>query len=104
MPQPATVPPARETRSRPGRKNTDNPGLSRVRRRDVVENDEYAAFTRRIVRAHARRVAAGDVEALSDMVRLIADVESAITEAVDGLRIKAPLTLGYWQQHRELWF
>jgi hypothetical protein len=40
----------------------------RPRRRDVVENDEYAAFVRRIVRAYARRVATGDVEALTDMV------------------------------------
>ena len=41
---------------RPG-KNADNRRLSRNRRRDAVENDEYAAFTRRIVRAYSRRVA-----------------------------------------------
>ncbi len=62
---------------RPG-KNTDNRRLSRNPRRDVVENDEYAAFTRRVVRAYSRRVAAGDIEALASMVTLAADVEHAI--------------------------
>ena len=31
------------------------------------ENDEYAAFARRVLRAYARRVADGDVEALTLM-------------------------------------
>ena len=70
---------------------TPNPGTSdsrppKPRRRDVVENDEYAAFVRRIVRAHARRVATGDVEALTDMVNLSALLDDAIGEAVIGLR------------------
>ncbi len=75
---------------RPSRQNTDNRALSRSRRRDVIENDEYAAFTRRIVRAYSRRVAAGDIEALTSMVTLAADVEDAIQAAVIGLR-----TFGY---------
>ncbi|GAA2858359.1 hypothetical protein Acy02nite_22190 [Actinoplanes cyaneus] len=56
------------------------------RRRDVVENDEYAAFVRRIIRAFARRVATGDVEALRDMVGLSDLLDDAITDAVKGLR------------------
>jgi hypothetical protein len=56
------------------------------RRRDVVENDEYAAFVRRIVRAYARRVATGDVEALTDMVALSSVLDDAIGQAVIGLR------------------
>lgn len=56
------------------------------RRRDVVENDEYAAFVRRIIRAHARRVAGGDIEALADMVGLSTLLDEAITDAVTGLR------------------
>ncbi len=56
------------------------------RRRTVVQNDEYAAFTRRILRAYARRVATGDVEALTDMVTLSADLDRAIGHAVTGLR------------------
>jgi hypothetical protein len=44
----------------------------------VVENDEYAAF--------ARRVATGDVEALIAMTALAAEIDTAIGQAVTGLR------------------
>ncbi|MFU8876449.1 hypothetical protein, partial [Micromonospora sp. SL4-19] len=54
--------------------------------RDVVENDEFAAFARRIIRAHGRRVATGDVEALRDLVALATNLDDAIGEAVIGLR------------------
>jgi DNA-directed RNA polymerase specialized sigma24 family protein len=56
------------------------------RRRDVVENDEYAAFVRRILRAYTKRVATGDVEALTDMVALSSVLDEAIAQAVTGLR------------------
>jgi hypothetical protein len=69
----------------PARKNTDKARLSRDRRRDVVENDEYAAFARRIVRAYARRVAAGDIEALGAKVGLAGELDTAIHHAVIGL-------------------
>jgi hypothetical protein len=59
---------------------------STTRRRDVVENDEYAAFVRRIIRAFARRVATGDVEALTDMVALSTQLDESIGDAVKGLR------------------
>jgi hypothetical protein len=52
----------------------------------VVENDEYAAFARRILRAYARRIAQGDVEALTLLVNLGTDVENATRDAVIGLR------------------
>lgn len=58
----------------------------RPRRRNVVENDEYAAFVRRIIVAHARRIATGDIEALRDMVGMSSFLDQAITEAVWGLR------------------
>jgi hypothetical protein len=58
----------------------------RPQRRDVVENDEFAAFARRIIRAHGRRVATGDVEALRDLVALSTGIDTAITTAVTGLR------------------
>ena len=51
-----------------------------------VENPEYAAFIRRTLGAYARRVAAGDIEALPDMVNLAACLDAAITSAVQGLR------------------
>ena len=52
----------------------------------VVENDEYAAFARRVLRAYARRVATGDVEALTLMLGLSAEIDTAISQAVTGLR------------------
>ena len=52
----------------------------------MVENDEYAAFARRVLRAYARRVADGDVEALIPMLGLSAEIDAAITQAVHGLR------------------
>jgi hypothetical protein len=68
-------------------KNTVNQSLTpRQRRRDVVENDEYAAFCRRIIRAHARRVASGDIEALPDMAALGDQLDTAIRDAITGLR------------------
>jgi hypothetical protein len=52
----------------------------------LVENDEYAAFTRRVLRAYARRIAHGDVEALSLMLGLSAEIDHAVAQAVAGLR------------------
>jgi hypothetical protein len=70
----------------PAVKNTVNRGLTAKRRRPVAENDDYAAFTRRILAAYARRVATGDVEALAAMTRLADDLDEAIGQAVTGLR------------------
>ena len=55
-----------------------------------VENSQYAAFARRILRAYARRICAGDIDALADITVLAADVDNAIRHAVTGLR-----TVGY---------
>ncbi|MBU8857423.1 MULTISPECIES: hypothetical protein [unclassified Micromonospora] len=63
------------------------PRIPSQRRRDVVENDAFAAFARRIIRAHGRRVADGDVEALRDLVALSSVIDQAITDAVVGLRV-----------------
>ena len=52
----------------------------------VVENDEYAAFARRVLRACARRVADGDVDALALMLGLAAENDTANSQAVPGLR------------------
>ena len=51
----------------------------------VVENDEYAAFLRRVIRAYSRRVAAGDIEAITAMVRLADDLEDATRQAINEL-------------------
>jgi hypothetical protein len=60
--------------------------LTLNRRGRPVENDEYAAFARRVLRAYARRVADGDVEALTLMLGLSAEIDDAIARAVQGLR------------------
>jgi len=77
-------PPAHQGRS--AGQNTVKTTLTPHRRRRLVENDEYAAFARRILRAYARRVADGDVEALTLMTDLADEIDTAISQAVSGLR------------------
>ena len=43
-------------------------------------------LARRVLRAYARRVATGDVEALTLMTDLADEIDSAISQAVKGLR------------------
>ena len=65
-----------------------NPALTlRRRSRPVVENDDYAAFARRVIRAHGRRVAAGDPDALAALVALGREIDAATGEGVAGLRV-----------------
>src|SRR3954454_6425896 len=59
---------------------------ARRRRRSTVENTDYAAFATRVIRAHGRRVADGDVEGLTELVDLVAELDTAMQTAVDGLR------------------
>ena len=63
-----------------------NHSLTLKRRRRVIENDEYAAFLRRVIRAYSRRVASGDIDAITDMAQVAADLDHAMTQAVTGLR------------------
>ena len=60
--------------------------LTPKRRYRVVENDEYAAFLRRVIRAYSRRVAAGDIEAIATMANLADHLEDATRQAITGLR------------------
>jgi hypothetical protein len=69
-----------------GRRSNVKAGLTVHRAARVVENDAYAAFIRRVLRAHGRRVATGDVEALADLVALAEDIDRTVGEAVRGLR------------------
>jgi hypothetical protein len=59
--------------------------LTPKRRYRVVENDEYAAFLRRVIRAYSRRVAAGDIEAITTMAALADCLEDATRQAITGL-------------------
>jgi hypothetical protein len=66
--------------------STVNKSLTANRRRRVVENDEYAAFLRRVIAAYSRRVATGDIEAITDLASLADQVDTAIRGAIIGLR------------------
>jgi hypothetical protein len=66
--------------------STVNNALTSNRRRNLVENDEYAAFARRIIRAYSRRIGTGDVEALTDLAIISAEIDRAFQTAIDGLR------------------
>jgi hypothetical protein len=70
----------------PAGQNTVKASLTSKRARRLVENDDYAAFARRILRAYARRVADGDVDALITMTGLAEEIDTAIGQAVTGLR------------------
>lgn len=56
------------------------------KRRRPKDNGEFVSFVGRAIRACSRRVAEGDVDALGDMVKLRAQFDVAIDDAVAGLR------------------
>ena len=60
--------------------------LTPKRPKRAVENDEYAAFLRRVIDAYSRRVAAGDIEALTGMADLACHLADATRKAITGLR------------------
>ena len=65
-----------------------NGSLTAKRRWRVVENDEYAAFARRVLAAYSRRVASGDIEAITGMAAIAAEMDTAIRDAITGLRAR----------------
>jgi hypothetical protein len=78
-------------------KNTVKPALTpnpRKRSKREVENAAFDAFVRRILRAYARRVAAGDVEALRSLSLLSSEVDAVTRLAVAGLR-KSPYSYSW---------
>jgi hypothetical protein len=58
--------------------------LTPKRPRRQVENDDYIAFVRRILRAYTHRV--DDIEALAFILGVADEIDAAIAEAVNGLR------------------
>jgi hypothetical protein len=69
-----------------GSRSTVNRSLTPNRRRRVVENDDYAQFLHRVIRAYSRRVARGDIDAITDMTGLAEAIDTAIADAIIGLR------------------
>ena len=81
-----TRPPGPSPAASPGRPDTVNQRLTPNRAARPVENAEFAAFARRVLRAYARRVAVGDIDALTHMTGLFAEIDAAIGQAVTALR------------------
>ena len=70
------------------RRSGVNRALTSKRRKRFVENDDYAAFIQRVIRAYSRRVASGDIDALTGMAALSGDLDDAIAEAITALRTR----------------
>jgi hypothetical protein len=66
--------------------NTVKRPLTPKGRKRQVENDEYAAFVRRVLRAYARRIASGDIDAIGELNGLSAELETVLGQAVLHLR------------------
>ena len=60
----------------------------------MVENDEYAAFLRRGIRAMGKR-AGSDPEALVLLRDLEADIDAALNAAVENLHTNLPVPYSY---------
>jgi hypothetical protein len=79
-------------------KNTVKPALTpkpRAKRaKRQVETAQFDAFARRILRAYARRVADGDIEALRSLVQLSGEIDAVTRLAVAGLR-KSPYSYSW---------
>ncbi len=72
--------------AQPARPDTVKAALTPNRLRRQLENDEYVAFVCRILRARARRVGDGDVEALTLKTSHADEIDTVIAEAVKSLR------------------
>jgi hypothetical protein len=64
---------------------TANPAFAPKRRRPYTETPEFAAMLRRLLRAYRRRVGSGDIESLSEMAAMAAELDDVIHDAVTGL-------------------
>jgi len=62
--------------------------LTSKRRKRFTENDDYAAFIQRVIRAYSRRIASGDIDALTGIANLSADLDHAIAVAITALRTR----------------
>jgi hypothetical protein len=70
----------------PDRPDSVKARLTPKRPRRPVENDEYAAFARCVLRAYSRRIAQGDIDAVADLADLAAEIDTVTGQAVKGLR------------------
>ena len=73
---------------RSDRRSGVNRKLTPKRRKRLIENDDYTAFVQRVICAYSRRVASGDIDALTGMANLSGDLDYAIAEAITALRAR----------------
>lgn len=60
--------------------------MARKARKTTVETTEFAAFMRRIMRALGRRVSEGDIDSLTEITRLQAELDALLVTTVVNLR------------------
>jgi hypothetical protein len=53
------------------------------RARGKVETAEYAKFARRILRGYGKRIADADIEDLAELIKLQAEVDAVIADAIN---------------------
>jgi hypothetical protein len=70
----------------PHRRSDVNATLTPAGRRRAVENPEFAAFIRRILRAYARRAGRGDLDAFGDLARLLDEIDGHLADVIAMLR------------------
>jgi hypothetical protein len=70
------------------RENTVNKPLTAKRRTRRVENDEYALFASRILRAYSCRIASGDIDALASFSALAEEAGELLRTAIFCLRVR----------------
>jgi hypothetical protein len=70
----------------PLRRSDVNATLTPAGRRRAVENPEFAAFIRRILRAYGRRAGGGDLDALGDLARLCDEIDGHLADVIAMLR------------------
>jgi hypothetical protein len=71
----------------PNRPTGTRPTRASRNRRNVVENDDYAAFTRLVIAGHGRRIARGDIEGIAALAEIWISLDAAMSLAVRGLRV-----------------
>ena len=67
----------------------------------MVDNDAFASFVRRIMKAYAKRIGDGDIGALADLAAVRDAVDDALAAAVANLRAE-PHAYSWTQIGREL--
>ena len=77
-----------DPRLSPGGTNTVKRRLTPNGRKRHVENDEFAEFARRVLRAYSCRIASGDIDALASFNALVSEADELLRTAIFCLRVR----------------